>query len=215
VDGAAISLVDHGTTRGTFGSSGELSRAIDGLQFTLGEGPSLDAVSQGRPVMVTDLMDLDEQRWPALSGALLEMGMRAVFVFPFLISGSSHGALTLFCRSAGSLSELAASGAKWATELAVLPLRELISHIEDGEFPGVGDVSSPYLGTLEQVEVYQATGMVIAQLDVGPVEALVRIRAYAFAQNLTVSQVAWSIVERQLSFDDSTGDGVATLEPLA
>jgi hypothetical protein len=214
MDGAAISIVNDGVTQGTFGSSGESSRTLDDLQFTFGEGPSLDAVRQGQPVLAADLNDLSEQRWPGLLGALIEMGIRSIFVFPFGILGLSNGALTLFRKSAGSLSELTVSGARWAAELAVLPLRDLVSHIEDGEFPNVGDGNSPYLGSLERVEVYQATGMVMAQLDVDSVEALARVRAYAFALNLTASEVAWSIVERQLSFDHNTGDGVATLGPL-
>lgn len=43
VDGAAISLMYQGTTHGTYGASGELSRQLDELQFTLGEGPCLEA----------------------------------------------------------------------------------------------------------------------------------------------------------------------------
>ena len=34
VDGAAVSLMRDGTTVGTFGCSGELSRRLDELQFT-------------------------------------------------------------------------------------------------------------------------------------------------------------------------------------
>lgn len=41
VDGAAISLIDAGATQGTFGSSGALSRRLNELQFTFGEGPCL------------------------------------------------------------------------------------------------------------------------------------------------------------------------------
>jgi hypothetical protein len=215
MDGAAISIVDHGVTRGAFGSSGESSRMLDELQFTLDEGPSLDAVAQAQLVLAADLSEPSEQRWPGLAVALIEMGVHAVFAFTFGIDGSSNGALTLFRRSAGALSELAASGARWAAELAVLPLRELVAHIEDGEFRHVGDRNPRFLGSLERVEIYQATGMVIAQLDVDPAEALARIRAYAFAHNLTASEVAWSIADRLLIFDENTGDGVAISRPLA
>jgi AmiR/NasT family two-component response regulator len=54
---------------------------------------------------------------------------------------------------------------------------------------------------MSRVEVYQATGMVMGQLSVGPAEALVRLRAHAFARGLTASEVAWSIVRRQLSLE--------------
>ena len=43
--------------------------------------------------------------------------------------------------------------------------------------------------------------MVMAQLGVGPAEALVRLGAAAFASGFTAGEVAWSIVGRQLSFE--------------
>ena len=66
-------------------------------------------------------------------------------------------------------------------------------------------------GTLEQVEVYQATGMVMARLNIGATEALVRLRAYAFAHDLTASEVGWGIIERRISLeDDDWTDGPGT-----
>jgi AmiR/NasT family two-component response regulator len=63
------------------------------------------------------------------------------------------------------------------------------------------DAAWDQLASLARVEVYQATGMVMAQLGVGPAEALVRLRAHAFVHGLTASEVAWSIVGRQLSLE--------------
>lgn len=79
IDGAAISVIHGGATRGTFGSSGELSKRLDEFQFTFGEGPCLDAVLQGRPVLVEDIGHSEESRWPAFAGAVLDAGVRAVF----------------------------------------------------------------------------------------------------------------------------------------
>ena len=67
---------------------------------------------------------------------------------------------------------------------------------------GEGEDGWEQLASLERVEVYQATGMIIGQLDVDAVEALVRLRAYAFAQGLTASEAAWAIVERRVSLAD-------------
>jgi hypothetical protein len=44
--------------------------------------------------------------------------------------------------------------------------------------------------------------MIIGQLDVDAVEALVRLRAYAFARGLTASEAAWAIVERWVFLED-------------
>ena len=46
-------------------------------------------------------------------------------------------------------------------------------------------------------------------LILGPAEALVRLRAYAFAHDMTASEVAWSVIERRLNLSeerDATGD---------
>lgn len=198
VDGASISLVHQGASRGTFGSSGELSRALDEMQFTLGEGPCLDSVEAGRAVLVPDLDRAGEVRWPALRGALLEHGIGAVFAMPVMIARTAVGALDLFRERPGPLTEQGLTAGLWAAELAALPLLDLMSADlppADGDAGGEG---WDQLASLERVEVYQATGMVMAALDVGPAEALVRLRAYAFSHARSASEVAWAFVERRL-----------------
>lgn len=48
------------------------------------------------------------------------------------------------------------------------------------------------------MEVYQATGMLIARLGVGAGKAMMRLRGYAFAHDLTASEVAWGIIEHEI-----------------
>lgn len=201
VDGAAISLMHGGTTQGTFGSSGELSRRLDELQFTFGEGPCLEAVELTRPVLVTDFQDPEEQRWPAFGSAALGCGVRAAFALPIALANSNIGALNLFRCSPGPLSDDGLAGGLLAARLAALPLLDLMT--EDVDWREASEVDNGWeqLASLERVEVYQATGMVMGQLDVGAAEALVRLRAHAFAQNLTVSDAAWSVIERRLTLE--------------
>jgi hypothetical protein len=203
VDGASISLTHQDSTRGTFGSSGEFSRRLDELQFTFGEGPCLDAVKQGSPVLVADLDDAAEQRWPAFRGALLDSGVKAVFALPVRIASDQVGALDLFRREAGSLGNRL-SGGLLAAELAAVPLLDLMTADVDWYAAGQGEDGWEQLASLERTEVYQATGMLIGALGVGAAEALVRLRAYAFSHDRTASEVAWDIVERRL-IPDSDG----------
>jgi hypothetical protein len=63
------------------------------LQFTFGEGPSLDAVTHGRPVLVSDLGAAEEHRWPAFTGVVLAGGVCAVFAFPISVASCRVGAL--------------------------------------------------------------------------------------------------------------------------
>lgn len=199
VDGAAISLIHGGSSQGTFGSSGEISRRLDELQFTLGEGPCLDSVRQARPVLVPDFRTPAAQGWPAFAGAAQDLGVRAVFALPVAVARSWVGALDLFRNTPGPLSADALSGGLWAAELAALPLLDLMTATVDWSAAAEGGDGWSELASLERVEVYQATGMVMGQLGVGPTEALVRLRAHAFAQSRSVSDVAWDIVERRLS----------------
>jgi AmiR/NasT family two-component response regulator len=51
---------------------------------------------------------------------------------------------------------------------------------------------------LSRAEVSQATGMLVAQLEVEPAEALVRLRAHAFATGRSATDVACDILDRRL-----------------
>jgi len=210
VDGASVSLVHDGVTRGTFGSSGARSRRLDELQFTFGEGPCLDAVRFGTPVLVADLQDPGEMRWPAFRDAVVQAGMGAVFAFPVHLGGHQVGALDLFRTRPGPLSGPSLAGALVAAELAAAPLSQLTGAEVDWADAGQGGDGWEQLASLERVEVYQATGMIIGATGVGPAEALVRLRGYAFTHGLTASEVGFAVVERRLSLDS---DDWSTLPP--
>ena len=200
IDGAAVSLLDGGTTRGTFGSSGPLGRTLDELQFTFGEGPCLDAVRFGQPVLVPDLESPEERRWPALLSSVRQAGVRAMFAMPVTVATSPVGALDLFRRRSGPLSPANLDGALIAAELAAWPLLEMISDANTRGESVEGD-PRPEIASIERVEVNQATGMVMAQLGVDAAEALVRLRAYASSRDQSVSEVSWAIIERRLRLD--------------
>ena len=201
VDGASISYIGDGTMQGTFGSSSELSRTLDELQFTYGEGPCLDAVAKGRPVVAPHLDGPGEGRWPALTQAVLGHGIQAVFALPVTVASTPVGALDLYRRSSGPLGEDAMTGGMWAAGLAALPLLDLMTSDTDWQRVAEGRGSWDQLESLERVEVYQATGMIIGALDVSPADALVRLRAHAISRSLTASEVAYQILDRRLVLD--------------
>ena len=197
VDGASLSLTIEGTQRGTFGSSSATSRRLDELQFTYGEGPCLDAVEQGRPVLVADLADM-HSRWPFYAGAVLDAGIQAVFALPVQFSQQPVGALDLYRDRRGPLSAEALEGGMLAAELAALPLLDLMASHAEWDATGQQEDGWLQLASLDRVEVYQATGMIMGAMNVDCVEALVRLRGYAFARDLTAGEAAWAIVERRV-----------------
>jgi hypothetical protein len=216
VDGAAISVMSGGSTYGTFGSSNDLSRELDELQFTFGEGPCVDAVRDGGLVQAENLADPAEQRWPAYADSALGLGVRALYALPIGVAHSYIGVLDLYRRVPGPLVGHSLAGGLMAAELATLPLLDLISTRAALATAPDDDLGWNQLAALARIEVYQATGMIMAQLGINPADALVRLRAHAFVHNLTASQVAWAIVERHLVLESditmppSRGSGEAT-----
>ncbi len=58
--------------------------------------------------------------------------------------------------------------------------------------------------------VHQAAGMVSIQLDISVGEALVRLRAHAFATDRPLTEVAREVIARTLRFDDLDRDAERT-----
>jgi len=201
VDAAAISLVFDGANSGTLGSSGAPARMYDELQFILGEGPCLDSVTRRAPVLVVDLADPNDARWPVYGPAMLDLQVRGVYAMPVVVAGEYVGALDLFRAQPGRLAGERLSGASVAAELAGIPLLDLL----DADLQAaVGDPDSnawAELHALSRVEVSQATGMLVAQLEVEPAEALVRLRAHAYSTGRSATDVARDILDRRLRLE--------------
>jgi hypothetical protein len=76
--------------------------------------------------------------------------------------------------------------------------------VEDRAAPGLDDALSTGF------ELYQAQGMVMYQLKVDLGEAMSRVRAYAFAHDRRLGEVAADIVDRRLVLEaDGQDDGTA------
>tara|TARA_B100000519_G_scaffold63072_1_gene53587 strand:- start:373 stop:1086 length:714 start_codon:yes stop_codon:yes gene_type:complete len=201
VDAAAISLVFDGATNGTLGCSDEQARAYDEVQFTVGEGPCLESVALGAPVLVTDLADRTERRWPLYGPALLEMRIRGVYAIPVVVAGEYVGALDLFRALPGQLPAGELAGATLAAELAGIPLLDLLDQDLQAAVAEPGSNAWVELAVLSRAEVSQATGMLVAQLGIEPAEALLRLRAHAYATGRAATDVARDILERRLRLE--------------
>jgi len=201
VDAAAISLIDAGESRGTFGASDSAARLLDSLQFTAGEGPCLQAAHTMRPVLVPDLQAQDEPRWPAFKDAAQRAGVRAVFAFPIRVGMIGLGALDLFRSVAGPLSAEQHRDALTVADGAAQILLDLVDQSSTATERDNPLAQWAQVASLSRIEVYQATGMIMAQLDMSPAAALVRLRAHAFANELTASEVAQLITSRRLRME--------------
>jgi hypothetical protein len=198
VDGAGLSITSGGAFY-SVGVAGTGIQAVDDLQSTLREGPCLDAVSSSAPMLAADLNNT--RRWPAFAAAAVRSGVRALFAVPVTVSGFPVGMLTLCRHLPGRLTDASTTGLFFAAELATLPLLDVMGTDMRAAVDDIGSPAWAELGSMMQSEVYQATGVLTAQLRVRPAEAIVRLRAHAFAVGLTISDVAHQILEHRLYLD--------------
>lgn len=171
-------------------ASDPVCQQIEDLQFTVGEGASTDAFSSGRPVLVPDLADDLSPRWPVYSAALQDLAVRAVFAFPIQVGASRLGVFTVFRGQPGGLTAEELALALTFTDVALTTLL-------DGH-----DTSTDGLAAAmtRQATVFQAQGMIMVQLGVGLDEALVRLRARAYADGRPLTDVAHDVLTRRLRF---------------
>jgi hypothetical protein len=197
VTGAGISMVTGTGNRGIVCATDDTSERIEDLQFTLGEGPCIDAVDSGSPVLVADMIepyDIAVERWPAFIEDAAKAGVRAVFSFPLRIGAIKVGAMDLYRDQPGDLSRRELAQALAAADASAWALLELEPAREDTFDDDISTRSS------FQIQVHQATGMVQSQLNVTTSEAFSLLRARAFASARTLNSVALDVVERRIHF---------------
>jgi ANTAR domain-containing protein/GAF domain-containing protein len=202
-DGAAVTLTLASGVRETVYASDAIATDLAELASTLGEGPSI-AASAGGPVLAADLADAESSvRWPVFAPAAVESGVRAAFALPLQVGGIRLGAIDLYRAGPGRLSREQVDD---ALVLADTACALLIDSAQDTA-AGLGS-RVPERARLQDPEVHQATGMVIVQLGVSAAVALVRLRAYAYAHDRRLRDVASDVVARRLRFHpEAEGDG--------
>jgi GAF domain/ANTAR domain len=193
--GCTVALVAGAELLGTLADAGRHSSVITNLQFELGEGPCLEACASGSPFLLPDLAD-EAARWPVFTTAAARPGVRAEFCFPLGVEATCIGVFDLYRDEPGMLGEEQLADAQVAADIArdaVLYLQDLPGH------PGLAVLLD--MAGMDRIVVHQATGMIAAQLDATPADALARLRATAFQSGRSIYDIAQDVVERRVRFD--------------
>jgi hypothetical protein len=197
MSGAGILLMDGEVQKGSVCSSNEVSALIEELQYTLGEGPCVDAYRSDRPVIEPDLAAPSTPRWLAFTPPAVEAGARAIFGFPLQVGGIRIGALNLYRDRPGPLSEEQYDDALVLAGVAAQTVLAMQVQAPPGMLAAQLDEGADF-----RLVVHQAAGMVSVQLGVSVGEALVRLRAYAFANDRLLTEVAEAVVGLHLRLND-------------
>ncbi|MEV4348784.1 GAF and ANTAR domain-containing protein [Actinoplanes sp. NPDC049596] len=195
--GTGVSVLAGGGMRGVAAVSEPEYQPVEELQFTLGEGPCLDAFASRQPVLVPHLSDGAMGRWPGYAPALHDRGVRAVFAFPLQIGAARLGALDVFRYEAGLLTAGEFRDAMTFADVAVTTLLDGQARAAPGA--AADGLDDEVVG--QRAELFQAQGMVAVQLGISLADALARLRAYAYAEDKALGDVARDVVTRTHSFD--------------
>lgn len=197
VTGAGIMLFSKDVPVGSVCAASYGSAVIEELQFTLGEGPCVDAYQLDTPILEPNLAAPTEPRWLAFTGPALDAGVRAIFGFPVGVGAVRLGALNLYVDRPGSLTDEQHADALIFADVAA----EYVLALQSGQT--TDDLAAELKqGSNFHYVVHQAAGMVSAQIGISLADALVRLRAHAFSTQRPLTDVAADVVRRRLRFDD-------------
>ena len=190
--GVGLSVMAEGGGQLAIAASSDEHARVEELQFILGEGPCLAAYKSGGPVLVTDIAEAARERWPGYGTAVQQYAVRAVFAFPLQMGAARLGALDVYQDTTGPLPRAAIAHALTFAEVA---FARLLNAHEESQSDGAS--TGDLLGD-GRAELYQAQGILMVQLGISLTEAMTRLRAYAFAHDLPLSEVAADVVAHRI-----------------
>jgi hypothetical protein len=186
-------LMSGDIPRGSLSSTDDVSQLIEELQYTLDEGPCVDAYSKDIVVAEPDLADPVARRWPAFTPAVLQAGVRAVFGFPLRVGTVRLGALNLYRDRPGLLTDEQHADALVVADVAARWVLDAQAGAPSGAVAKELEAGADF-----HFAVHNAAGMVSVQEGISVAEALIRLRTFALGHGRLLADVADDVVARRL-----------------
>jgi hypothetical protein len=173
-------------------ASSERTRNLELFQVQREQGPCRDCYLGGAAVSVPDLGAAHE-RWPAFVPAATRAGFASVHALPMRLRGETLGALGLFGTTVGSLSERDLELGQALADVASIVL------VQDRIASDKEMVTQQLQTALDsRVVLEQAKGVLAQRGGLDMEQAFATLRRYARDHNLRLSELARSIVSREL-----------------
>jgi len=199
--GAGLSLTAGQPGAGSAAAwAGHNAQELEELQFSLGEGPCIEAVDVRRPAFEPDLTTTGSRRWPLYAPAACALGARAVFAVPLQMGAARLGVLDIYRDRPGSLTAAALRDVLILAEVALALLLESQRTRNRASFEkGMNEVVG------HRTVIYQAQGKVMVALEISLPEALSRLQAHAFSTGRTLAEVAQDVLDGTTVLDKDSG----------
>jgi GAF domain-containing protein len=185
--GVALQLTTDGETSVAEASDTKAEHAAN-LETTLGQGPTLDAIELNQAVVTTDLGA--DERWPELASGAASVGYRAAIAVPLLADATRLGALTAYYDNPTVMDPATVAKAVHVARVLTGILLALPVHLANGLARAIS------MAAAHQGQVHQAAGIIAVDEGCSVEEAMVRLRAHAYANERQLADVASDVVNR-------------------
>ena len=170
-DGASITVPRDGRLS-TVAASDDVVLEMDRDQYDTGQGPCLDAATQGQVFHITKLAA--ESRWPAFVPRASARGIQSILSTPLLAQDRPVGALNIYSRTGGAFAE---HEREWAGQFAAQAALVLDASTQNPGQDGLQDQVWSALASREAIAIAQ--GVVIHRYDVSAQQAYALLREHS------------------------------------
>jgi transcriptional regulator with GAF, ATPase, and Fis domain len=193
VDAAALILADQRGKLELAAASSPGAKVVELLALADEEGPCLDCVHSGEPVVNVERDDA-ARRWPRFTEATTRAGFHQAHALPMRLRTQVVGAFGLFSSHPETLDPDEHALGQALADVATIGL--LQGRLVRDRTVLVEQLQSALNG---RTLVEQAKGMLAAQAGISVEEAFMRMLTHARSNRVSLSTVARGIVDRTLS----------------
>ena len=207
VGAAGVVLADEKGGLRVMASSDERARTLELFEVQNHEGPCLDCIRTGEPV-VNEPLHAEGTRWPAFSREARAAEFRFAHALPLRLRDQVIGALNLFSDEASRLAEPGLVVGQALADVATISLLQTRA-MEESRV-----LASQLQGALDsRVIIEQAKGMLAEHASVDLDTAFRFLRDYARSRSEYLSDVARALVEGALPADAVISPSQRTTSP--
>jgi len=162
---------------------------LESLQIRTGAGPCVECCATGEPQSVADVTRL-EARWPEFAPLALQQGFRSIHAVPLRLGERVIGALNLFRRQPGMLTEADRRSAQALADVATVGVLQVLAA---GETAELNRKLEHVLASRDVIE--QAKGMLAQSCGLEMDEAFLALRDMARHSGIALTAAARAMVD--------------------
>ena len=186
-DGAGLTLLERDRPN-TIVATAPFVSEIDDIQYSIGQGPCIQAASDGRPVLAGSLGG--DARWPRFGGRVARMGVHSVVSLPLVTPDGVVGAMNVYAHAKDTFDDRSAElGMVFAMPAAIAVQN---AHVL-AQTRRLAEQLQHALQARGVVE--RAVGILLSRTGGTETEAMQRLRELSQSEHRKLSAVAQSIVD--------------------